>query len=134
MKRFNVNIKTQNNEKNVFSETLFEMYNNAKYALIHELNKIAIFIQIIIPLILLKMNKNMIVLFIVSCVLTAFIYYIKEVGYKLNHTNERGFPVPVERFTKIDNNGFVYIPENMTQNAILYLSDIEDYLESRGNL
>lgn len=127
--------KMQKVKKSVFKtmiETLIELLIAFKYAVIEELGKIAIVIQIIIPIICFYAGMDMKTFVFVIVLLTVIVKYIKEVGYKLNNVSERGFPLPGHRFTKMDNNGFIMVKDEDMQEAILYLCDVENYLRSKG--
>lgn len=116
----------------VLLQTLGELLATFKYGLIEELDKIAVLLQILIPIVIAKMDLSTLKMLVVSCVLVACVKYIREVGYKLNHVTERGLPIPLQRFTDRDENGFISIKEEETQEAMLYLCDVEDYLKSKG--
>ena len=116
----------------VLLQTLGELLATFKYGLIEELDKIAVLLQILIPIVIARMDLSTLKMLVVSCVLVACEKYIREVGYKLNHVTERGFPIPLQRFTDRDENGFISIKEEETQEAMLYLCDVEDYLKSKG--
>ena len=131
MKRKNKK-KTKQNVWVVLLQTLAELFAALKYGIIEELDKIAIVIQILIPIVIAKMDLSTSEMLFVSLSLVVLVRYIKEVGYKLNHVTERGFPIPTQRYTEVDENGFIGIKETETQEAILYLHDVEDYLKSKG--
>lgn len=116
----------------VLLQTLVELLSALKYGLIEELDKVAVILQILIPVLISGTGLGFIQMLIVSCVLVAIVKYIREVGYKLNHVTERGFPIPPQRFTERDEQGFISIREDETQEAILYLCDVEDYLKGKG--
>lgn len=116
----------------VMLQTLSELLATFKYGLIEELDKVAVALQILIPIVIARMDLGIPKMLLVSCVLVVCVKYIKEVGYKLNHVTERGFPIPLQRFTERDENGFISIKEEETQEAMLYLCDVEDYLKSKG--
>ena len=116
----------------VMLQTLSELLATFKYGLIEELDKVAVALQILIPIVIARMDLSIPKMLIVSCILVVCVKYIKEVGYKLNHVTERGFPIPIQRFTNRDENGFISIKEEETQEAMLYLCDVEDYLKSKG--
>lgn len=115
-------------------QTIIELCSTFKCGVVEELGKIAVIMQIAVPVIIAKTGSSMIEMILISCGLTMAVKYIKEVGYKLNHVTEQGFPVPVKRFTNVDQNGFIDIKEEDTQEAILYLCDVEDYLKRKGLL
>lgn len=121
-----------NNILVVMLQTLSELLATFKYGLIEELDKVAVALQILIPIVIARMDLSIPKMLIVSCILVVCVKYIREVGYKLNHVTERGFPIPLQRFTERDENGFISIKEEETQEAMLYLCDVEDYLRSKG--
>ena len=131
MKRKNKK-KTKQSVWVVLLQTLAELFAALKYGIIEELDKIAIVIQILIPIVIAKTDLSISEMLFVSLGLVVLVKYIKEVGYKLNHVTERGFPIPTQRYTEVDENGFIGIKETETQEAILYLRDVEDYLKSKG--
>ena len=93
MKRKNKK-KTKQRVCVVLLQTLAELFATLKYGLVEELDKIAIVIQVLIPIVIA--------------------------------------PIPLQRFTDRDENGFISIKEEETQEAMLYLCDVEDYLKSKG--
>lgn len=60
------------------------------------------------------------------------ILYIRAVASRLN----KGYmvPVPAKRFTEISEDGEVSVEVSRTQELILYVADLEDYLERKGLL
>ena len=60
------------------------------------------------------------------------IYYIRSYANKIGKGTT--IPVPNERFTEVDDDGEVSIPNNRIQELILYLADLEDWLERKGLL
>lgn len=116
----------------VLLQTLGELLATFKYGLIEELDKIAVLLQILIPIVIARTDLSTPKMVVVSCILVVCVKYIREVWYKLNRVTERGFPIPLQRFTERDENGFISIREEETQEAMLYLCDVEDYLKSKG--
>lgn len=116
----------------VLLQTLSELLATFKYGLIEELDKIAVLLQILIPIVIARTDLSTPKMLAVSCILVVCVKYIREVWYKLNRVTERGFPIPLQRFTDRDENGFISIREEETQEAMLYLCDVEDYLKSKG--
>lgn len=116
----------------VLLQTLGELLATFKYGLIEELDKIAVLLQILIPIVIARTDLSTPNMLVVSCILVVCVKYIREVWYKLNRVTERGFPIPLQRFTDRDENGFISIREEETQEAMLYLCDVEDYLKSKG--
>lgn len=124
--------KRENKVHVVLWQTIKELMSAFKYGLIEELDKVAVVIQVLIPIVIARTDLSLVGMLLVSCILVICVKYIREVGYKLNHVTERGFPIPLQRYTKQDENGFISIKEEETQEAMLYLCDVEDYLKSKG--
>lgn len=116
----------------VMIQTMIELLTGLKYSVVEELGKIAVVVEILIPIMIAKTGFGIIGLLILSCLLNVIVKYIKEVGYRMNHVTERGFPIPARRYTRKDENGFINIREEETQEATLYLCEVEDYLKSKG--
>ena len=66
---------------------------------------------------------------IIFCVIT---YYIRSYANKIGKGTT--IPVPEKRFTEVDDDGEVSIRNNRIQELILYLADLEDWLERKGLL
>lgn len=68
----------------------------------------------------------------IPIVVYMIIYYLRS------YTNKIGkgmtIPVPEKRFTQVDDYGEVSVPNNRIQELILYLADLEDWLERKGLL
>lgn len=66
---------------------------------------------------------------ILFCVIT---YYIHSYANKIGKGTT--IPVPEKRFTEVDDDGEVSIRNSRIQELILYLADLEDWLERKGLL
>ena len=58
--------------------------------------------------------------------------FITSKYLKYSEVEDTGFPVPVKRFTSESGDGEVSIEKNRLQEMILYVSEVEDWLESSG--
>ena len=116
----------------ILLRTLLELLLDIKYGFIESLDKIAIVVQVLIPVILSRMDCGIVIILILSILFTLSVKYIKEVSYKINNVTERGFPVPSRRYTNVDENGFIGVEEDLTQEAILYLFEVEEYIKRKG--
>ena len=123
--------KIKNKKKNIYVETINEMLHLAKHTLVKEMNKVAVLIQILIPVILSGIETNIFVLFVISALLYIVIAYVKEISYKLNSTTTKGIPIPYKPFIKTDGE-VININEEDMEEAMLYLADVEEYLKSKG--
>lgn len=68
----------------------------------------------------------------IPIVLTIIIFYLKSMANKLG----KGItiPIPDKRFTKVEDDGEVTIENKRIQELILYLADLEDWMERKGLL
>ena len=66
----------------VLLQTLSELLATFKYGLIEELEKVAVVLQILIPIVIARTDLSTPKMLIVSCVLVVCVKYIREVGYK----------------------------------------------------
>lgn len=65
-------------------------------------------------------------------VLTQAVCFITSKYLKYSEVEDTGFPVPPKRFTSESRDGEVSIEKNRLQEMILYVSEVEDWLESSG--
>lgn len=98
-----------------------------------ELGKISVIIQILIPVILAYLSKDMFITIICSMALVFVASYIKAVYRHINGIDASGMPVPLNRFT-IKENGVIRISEGSLQGALQYLYELENYLEDNEEL
>lgn len=68
----------------------------------------------------------------IPVVFLIMIYYMKSTANKLGKGTK--VPVPDERFTEVDEYGEVSIENRRIQELILYLADLEDWMERKGML
>lgn len=60
------------------------------------------------------------------------IHYLRSASDKIGKGTT--IPIPLERFTSVDEDGEVTIETRRTQELILYVADVEDWLERKGLL
>ena len=65
-------------------------------------------------------------------VLAQGICFITSKYLKYSEVEDTGFPIPMKRFTSESGDGEVSIEKNRLQEMILYVSEVEDWLESSG--
>lgn len=118
--------------KSVFVSVLLEMLSGYKKMIIHELDKIAAIIQILIPVIISQFNIGFYEKIALACILLFCVSLIKRLHSKMTHKVGDGIPVPVKRITHVDGHGFAEIKEDDMQYALLYLVELENYLEEKG--
>lgn len=59
-------------------------------------------------------------------------YYTKELANKSGKGNT--IPIPNRRFTEVDDDGEVSVENNRIQELLLYVADLEDWLERKGHM
>lgn len=96
------------------------------------LNAIAILLELIFPLLIIWANMG-IKMDIVFCVIFVFlIHYLKEVHRLLNSVNTRGMPVPIKRFTKMEDGMVMLKDDSDLAELLIYTNELEDYLYLKG--
>lgn len=62
----------------------------------------------------------------------ALVYVLREVANRAGTGNQ--VPIPSKRFSKVDASGEVLIEHDRLEELILYVADLEDWLERKGLL
>lgn len=65
-------------------------------------------------------------------VLAQMVCFITSKYLKYSEVEDTGFPVPAKRFTSESRDGEVSIENSRLQEMIIYVCDVEDWLESSG--
>lgn len=68
----------------------------------------------------------------IPIIFIVIIFYLKSTANKLGKGTT--IPIPDKRFTKVEDDGEVTIENKRIQELILYLADLEDWLERKGLL
>ena len=114
-----------------------EMMWSIVYYLKNNLFAIMCLIQGILPMIALIVGFKLDTDYVPACVII-LIFIQSAVSYtkKLMESMGKGndVPVPRKRFTTVDEDGEVTVRVDRTQELILYVCDLEDYLERKGKL
>jgi hypothetical protein len=76
--------------------------------------------------------------FVISCEiliplgLAILIYYLRSAANKIG--KGMTIPIPDKRFTQVDEDGEVSVENKRLQELLLYVADVEDWLERKGML
>ena len=111
------------------------------YFIAHNLRNFAWLLNMTLPYVMyfigqrVGVNKGQITVgleLLLPMVVCVIVYYIHSYANKIG----KGYtiPVPERRFTEVDDYGEVSIQNNRIQELILYLADLEDWLERKGML
>ena len=65
-------------------------------------------------------------------VLAQVVCFITSKYLKYSEVEDTGFPVPTKRFTSESRDGEVTVENSRLQEMIIYVCDVEDWLESSG--
>ena len=122
-------------------EIILDIIRAVTYFITHNLRNFAWLLNLILPYVMYFIGQRVcadrgqvavgseLFIPIVACVI---IYYLRSYANKIGkgHT----IPVPEKRFTEVDDYGEVSIENKRIQELILYLADLEDWLERKGLL
>lgn len=104
----------------------------ARNWLVGHFEELICIIYIILPCVLIKSHIGELESIVVTLAVVSILNFITKVKHKLKNETKDGFPISEYRYTVKDTNGIVSIREQDTQEAILYLCDVEDYLRRKG--
>lgn len=121
------------------AETIFEVFSNVGNFLKNHLVTIANLITVIIPYVMYVVGQDVANEgkgfsigweLIIPLMALLVVYTLKSIANKIG----KGItiPIPSKRFTEVDDDGEVSIEVNRTQELLLYIADLEDWLERKG--
>lgn len=122
-------------------EILIEALNGFSYIVKSNLRNLAWLLNLLTPFIMYFIGQCVVLnrgyfgvggeIFIPILILFV-IYFLRSMANK--YRKGTTIPVPEERFTEVDDDGEVSIRNDRLQELILYLADLEDWLERKGLL
>lgn len=125
----------------VIAEITYETFCGFAYFIKSNLIAFANILNLIIPYAMyfigqyMAINRGKITVgyeIIAPLVFIILIYYLKSMANKMGKGTV--IPVPDKRFTQVDDYGEVSIENNRIQELILYMADLEDWMERKGML
>lgn len=112
------------------------IYSNIKFYIKNNMYFISVVIRIVSPFILIdiaaKGTYNIYVLFAAEAIIELICYLVRSISNYIG--KGESIPVPLERFTEVHEDGEVRVNKSRINEMILYVSDVEDYLERKGIL
>lgn len=117
--------------KNIWYEVRYCVQINMRYA--------AVLFDIALPYIMYAAGQELAVMrggvhiggeIFLPVLCLALIYYLKEFANKTGKGNT--IPIPDRRFTDVDEDGEASVENKRIQEMILYLADLEDWMERKG--
>lgn len=122
-------------------EIILDIVHAVIYFVTHNLRNFAQLLNLILPYVMYFIgqkvcaNRGQVTVgseLFIPIVVYVIIYYLRSYANKIG--KGMTIPVPEKRFTEVDDYGEVSIPNNRIQELILYLADLEDWLERKGLL
>ena len=98
------------------------------------LNNVAMMIQIVFPVWLVCQNVEPVKAFIYSVAIVFILAYIRQLYTNVQKHGGKTIPIPRQRFTVLDEDGYIVLRNDNTGEAIQYLYELEEYLNNRGKL
>ena len=124
----------------IIAEITSEIFNNIAYFIKNNLVTFANVLNFISPYVMYFVGQYVIgkgefvigYEILIPLVLFILAYYSKSTANKIG----KGvvIPKPDKRFTEVDDDGEVSIENNRIQELILYMADLEDWMERKGIL
>lgn len=115
-----------------------ELYNELKFLIKNSIYPVVTLYGAAFPTMCFFMGKAQLpdeptwLLIVLIMVAQIALYCIKWYLTKMGKGND--VPSPVERFTSVSNDGEVTVDVDRMQEMLLYVADVEDYLERKGLL
>lgn len=89
-------------------------------------------VQLVVPVCLSMLSVSLLAKLALSCLFLFVVRVIKEVDSKMNNRHYDGLPVPRERFTHVDGNGFTEFTTDNIQDVLMYMTELEEFFVSKG--
>ncbi len=102
--------------------------------LMKNLSNVAMVIQIIFPVWLVCQNVEPMKAFIYSVAIVFILAYIRQLYTNVQKHGGKTIPIPKQRFTVLDEDGYIVMKNDNAGEAIQYLYELEEYLSNRGKL
>lgn len=102
--------------------------------LMKNLSNVAMAIQIIFPVWIVCQNIEPLKAFIYSVAIVFILAYIRQLYTNVQKHGGKTIPIPRQRFTVLDEDGYIVMKNDNAGEAIQYLYELEEYLSNRGKL
>ena len=124
---------------NIMKEVAEEAVHSAVYFAKHNVRHLGTIIEILTPYLMYVLGQRLALdrglfaiggeIFLPVC-LWVVVNFIKGVANKLNRGPR--IPKPTERFTEVDEDGMVSVEQERLDEMLIYMADLEDYMERKG--
>ena len=102
--------------------------------LMKNLNNVAMVIQIAFPVWIVYQNVEPLKAFVYSVAIVFILAYIRQLYTNVQKHGGKTIPIPKQRFTVLDEDGYIVMKNDNAGEAIQYLYELEEYLSNRGKL
>lgn len=125
----------------ILAEVTYEAYCSFKYFIKSNLITFANTLNLILPFAMYFIGQHAVHIrnetiigyeIFIPVIFIILIYYLRSAANKIG--KGMTVPVPEKRFTEADADGEVSIETNRIQELILYMADLEDWMERKGLL
>lgn len=125
----------------IIKEALSDILDNARYFVENNLVVFASILNMLVPYIMYFIGQDSVLSrgefaiggeIFIPLFFAVVIYILKSVANKIGKGVT--IPLPGKRFTEVDDDGEVSIENKRVQELILYVADLEDWLERKGLL
>lgn len=125
----------------VFAEIVADAFRSAFTFIVNNLRNFAWILNAILPYVTYMIGQYAMLIrkdftigfeLLIPFAVMILIYFLKRFADKLGKGTT--IPIPEKRFTEIDEDGEVSIRNDRVQELILYLADLEDWMQRKGLL
>lgn len=122
-------------------DVLVELYKSIKYRVVNSVYIIALLLEFSMPYIMYRLGYSLYIsrggIYIGSELLLPIVLFfivkvLKEYAKKKNIVDE--MPIPDKRYTRVDEEGNVHMDRNKYMEMMIYVANVENYLERHGKL
>ena len=118
----------------VLLSVITDIWNNIRNFVLNNLKNFSFLMNFILPFVICILNEYEVLdfkyLFGIIILVDTFSFLFSKVADKIGKGST--VPVPVKRFTKVDEFDEVTIENSRIQELILYMADLEDWLDKKG--
>ena len=129
----------ENKNTNILKEVAEEAVHSVVYTMKHNVKHLGTLIELATPYLMYVIGSKLVLeregfriggeLFL-PMVLWLLANFIKSVANKLNRGPR--IPKPTERFTEVDEDGIVSVEQERLDELLVYMADLEDWMERKG--
>lgn len=109
-----------------------DLLDDATRAVSESLGKIAFILQIAVPVLISITDTTTPEKIAISAGWVCMAIYLRRLDVHINRKDVSGFPLPPCVLTRVDKAGFVEMIEGREETAIIYLSELEEYIERKN--